>query len=191
MWDGGGNWLSCIHTLLHVDSIRCIITYRLVYPEKVISALVKRTDVSATSPEGLVPLDLTESPVTIRLLLAHGATPNYQQAEKCLPYNLFKDLIDMAINVFILDNQSAGKRTLARLISVVAKGLACLRAYFFWVKGVDRNTAGIIPIDICNKMFGKVTIYDIAGRREYYTGHGAVLHMRFPDWFSVSYPAGS
>ena len=162
--------------MLHVDAIGLIIVCRLVYPEKVISTLVKRADVNAMSLEGLVPLDLTESPVTIRLLLAHGATPNYQQAEKCLPYNLLIDPIDMAINMFIIGNQGVGKSTLAKVISVEAKGLARLRAYFFQVKGVDRNTAGIIPLDLCSKIFGKVTIYDFAGHREYYAGHGAVLH---------------
>ena len=107
----------------NVDGIRHTVTYRLVYPEKVISALVKRADVNVTSPESLVPLDLTESPVTIRLLLEHGATPNYQQAKKCLPYNLLKDPIDMAINMFILGNQGVGKSTLAKMVSVEAKDL--------------------------------------------------------------------
>ena len=140
-----------------------------------ISALVKRADVNVTSPESLVPLDLTESPVTIRLLLEHGATPNYQQAKKCLPYNLLKDPIDMAINMFILGNQGVGKSTLAKMVSVEAKDLLA-RGHTSFGSKVWTETAGIIPINICSKMFSRVTIYDFAGHREYYAGHGAVLH---------------
>lgn len=155
------------------------------YPEKVISVLVKRANVNATTPDNLVPLDLTKSPTTIRLLLAHGATPNYQQAEKCLPHDLLKDQIGMAIKMFILGNPGVGKSTLVKAISVEARGLARIIHYFFRVRGVDVNTAGIIPHDICSNTFGNTTIFDCAGHREYYAGHSAVLHNSMAGFPSI------
>lgn len=137
---------------------------------------MKRADVNAITPDGRVPLDLTDSPTTIRLLLMHGATPNYQQAEKCLPHDLLKDQMGMAVKMFILGNPGVGKSTLTKAISVEAKGLFDrFVQYFFQVKGVNRNTAGIIPHDIHSNIFGKTIVFDCAGQKEYYAGHGAVL----------------
>ena len=44
------------------------------------------------------------------------------------------------------------------------------------VKDVDKQTAGIIPGDICSKALGRLSIYDFAGHKEYYAGHDALLH---------------
>ena len=146
--------------------------------EKVVSALAKRADVNALSPEGLAPLDLVKTPARTRLLLSHGATPNYQQAEKCIPVNLLITTVtvDMAVKILIVGNQGVGKSTLSKSISFEAAGFADLiKAYIFKVKGVETNTAGIIPSDFCSKIFGKVAIYDFAGHREYFAGHSAVI----------------
>ena len=146
------------------------------YHEKVISALVERADVNASSPEGLKPLDLAKSPVMIRLLLTHGATPNYQQAEKCIPMNLLNTTTGLAIKILIVGNQGVGKSTLSKSLSFAATGLADrFLAHIVKVKGVETNTAGIIPSDVNNDIFGKVTIYDFAGHREYFAGHSAVI----------------
>ena len=166
--------------------IHSMILSRLVYQEKVVSSLVKRADVNATTPDGSVPLDLTESSTTIRLLLMHGATPNYQQAEKCLPHDLLKDQMGMAIKIFVLGNPGVGKSTLLKAISVEAKGfLDRIIKYFFQVAGIDRNTAGIIPHDIHSRMFGNATLFDCAGHKEYYAGHGAVLSNSMSGFPSI------
>lgn len=149
---------------------------RLVCHRKVVACLVERADVNAATPDGSVPLDMTESPDIIRLLLKHGATPNYQQAEKCLPHDVLKDQISMAIKIFILGNPGGGKSTLTKALMTEAKNaLARFTRYVFQVRGVARNTAGIIPHDIHSSIFGPTTVYDCAGHKEYYAGHGAVL----------------
>jgi len=43
------------------------------------------------------------------------------------------------------------------------------------VSGVDQKTAGIVPHDIESRKFGRLTVYDFAGQREFYAGHDAVL----------------
>ena len=49
-------------------------------------------------------------------------------------------------------------------------------AYFLGkVSGVDRKTVGIVPHDLENKILGRVTLYDFAGHREFYSGHAALL----------------
>ena len=154
--------------------------------ERVVACLVKRSDVSATTPDGSVPLDMTESPVIIRLLLKHGATPNYEQAEKCLPHNVLKDQINMAIKMFVLGNPGGGKSTLTKALMVEAKsGFARFVRYFFQVRGITRNTAGIIPHDFDSSLFGSTTIYDCAGHKEYYAGHGAVLSNSMAGFPSI------
>ena len=156
------------------------------YHERVVASLVKRADVSAATPDGSVPLDMTESPATIRLLLQYGATPNYEQADKCLPHDLLKDQMSMAIKMFILGNPGGGKSTLAKAILVEAKTpMARFVRYCFQVKGVDTNTAGIIPHDIHSSIFGSITIYDCAGHKEYYAGHGAVLSNSMAGFPSI------
>ena len=151
-----------------------------------VASLVKRADVSAATPDGRVPLDMTESPATIRLLLQYGATPNYEQADKCLPHELLKDQMSMAIKMFILGNPGGGKSTLAKAIMAEGKNpMAYFVHHYFQVKDVDENTAGIVPHDIHNSVFGSITIYDCAGHKEYYAGHDAVLSNSMAGFPSI------
>ena len=41
--------------------------------------------------------------------------------------------------------------------------------------GVDEKTAGIIPHDICNEKYGRVTLLDFAGHKEFHSTHDTVL----------------
>ena len=43
------------------------------------------------------------------------------------------------------------------------------------VSGVKLDTAGVIPLSINSKRLGNITMYDLAGHREYYSSHAAVL----------------
>ena len=43
------------------------------------------------------------------------------------------------------------------------------------VSSIDRNTIGIVPHDLKSEAFGRVTLYDFAGHREFYSGHAALL----------------
>ena len=56
-----------------------------------------------------------------------------------------------------------------------SKGLSMLVNRFVQMTGIDVKTAGIIPHDIHNKKFGRVTLFDFAGQKEFYAGHDALL----------------
>ena len=43
------------------------------------------------------------------------------------------------------------------------------------VSDVDKNTVGIVPHDLESEIFGRITLYDFAGHREFYSGHAALL----------------
>ena len=54
--------------------------------------------------------------------------------------------------------------------------LALLLVFFSGkVSGVDKKTVGIVPHDIESDTFGRITLYDFAGHREFYSGHAALL----------------
>ena len=56
-----------------------------------------------------------------------------------------------------------------------SKGLSFITNRVKKVSNVDQKTAGIVPHDIENKEFGRLTLYDFAGQKEFYAGHDAVL----------------
>ena len=77
------------------------------------------------------------------------------------------------VKVFIVGDPSVGKSTLTaafkKKIGVIA------RIFSGKVSDVDKKTVGIVPHDIESDTFGKVTLYDFAGHREFYSGHAALL----------------
>ena len=87
--------------------------------------------------------------------------------------------------VFVMGNHSVGKSTLVqamrnRLTNTNWFGLFIDQ--FKRVSGVKPDTAGIIPLSIDSKRLGNITMYDLAGQREYYSSHAAVLEK------AVAYP---
>ena len=40
---------------------------------------------------------------------------------------------------------------------------------------MDKKTVGIVPHDVVSDILGRVTLYDFAGHREFYSGHAALL----------------
>ena len=125
---------------------------------------------------GSTPIDLARSTDIIRLLLKKGATPTYDNMDKCFPERLQKEPSDMAIKMFAIGNPGAGKSTLVKSIESEAEGFGSrIASWLMKVKGVDKKTAGIIPHEIISKSLGRVILYDFAGHREYYAGHDALL----------------
>ena len=143
------------------------------------TSLVKspRCDPNIPTEQGQTPLDLATSPKIIQLLLENGATPSYCNMEKCFfPGQFQKDPADMIIKMFVVGDPGAGKSTLVKSIQTEGEGFAYrLLNQLTKVKNVDEKTAGIIPHDINTKAFGRVTLYDFAGHREFYAGHDAIL----------------
>ena len=133
---------------------------------------------NCTTPDKLTSLDLAKSTETMRLLLKHGAVPTYKNAEKATKLFqpvLRKDPEGMSIKLFFLGNPGSGKSTLAKSIAKERKGFKKFVFRFRKVRHVAKNTAGIIPHDIHSKYLGNAIIFDLAGHREFYAGHEAVL----------------
>ena len=80
--------------------------------------------------------------------------------------------------VFVMGNHSVGKSTLVQAIQNRLTSTNCFFLFtdqFKRVSGVKPDTAGIIPLSIDSKRLGNITMYDLAGHREYYSSHAAVL----------------
>ena len=134
------------------------------------------SDPNQPTQSGSTPIDLTRSTDVIRLLLRKGAIPTFGNMDKFFPKRLQKEPSDMAIKIFAVGNPGAGKSTLVKSIEKEAEGFRSrVASRLMKVKGVDENTAGIIPHEIISKSLGRVILYDFAGHREYYAGHDALL----------------
>lgn len=114
----------------------------------------------------------------MRMLLKHGAVPTYENAEKATSLFqplLHKDPEDMSVKLFLLGNPGSGKSTLAKSIIKEKEGFKKFMFRFKKVRHIPKNTAGIIPHDIHSKSLGNAIVFDLAGHREFYAGHEAVL----------------
>ena len=120
-----------------------------------------------------VPLQMTANPEIIKDLIRHGAKTRimYKSYKKALRTN---KPVQPPVKVFVVGNPSVGKSTLTAALkiekSIVARIFSSGR-----VSGVDEKTVGIVPHDLESEVFGRVTLYDFAGYREFYSGHAALL----------------
>ena len=119
-----------------------------------------------------VPLQMTTNPEIIKNLIRHGAKTSimYESHRKHLGTD---KPVQPPVKVFIVGNPSVGKSTLTAALKKKVGVIA--RIFSGKVSGVDRKTVGIVPHDLENKIFGRVTLYDFAGHREFYSGHAALL----------------
>ena len=127
-------------------------------------------DPNSVTRDGTTPLDWTNDPSLIRLLLYHGAKPTSSELS-----HLRDTTADAATNMFIVGNPGAGKSTFIKSFSTSGNAFTRIKHRFAKVTAVEEKTAGIIPCDIEIKGLGRVTAYDFAGHREFYAGHDALL----------------
>ena len=125
-----------------------------------------RCNLNIVTSEGKTPLDMTNDPDLIRVLLDFGANTKISMRH---------NPTDTSINMFVLGNVGAGKSTIVKAISTEAQGFSRLMHLISKVKDVDQKTAGIIPYELQSKALGLLSLYDFAGHNEYYTGHDALL----------------
>ena len=80
-----------------------------------------------------------------------------------------------SVKVFIVGNSGVGKSTLTEALKLEVSSL--IRPFMRKRKviDVDKKTAGIVPHDFESKLYGRVTFYDFAGQREFYSSHVAIL----------------
>ena len=115
---------------------------------------------------------MTTNPRIIKDLIRHGAKTS-------MMYESYQNLlgtdkpVQPPVKIFIVGNPSVGKSTLTaalkKKLGVIARILSGK------VLGVDKKTVGIVPHDLESEIFGRVTLYDFAGHREFYSGHAALL----------------
>ena len=132
-------------------------------------------DPNCTSHNGRTALDFANLHDIIRELLRHGATADYELWRNHLPLNCPCDPAKLAVKAFIVGNPGAGKSTLTKGLQTESKGLSSVMNRVVKVAGVDKKTAGVVPHDIDSKKFGRLTLYDFAGQKEFYASHDAVL----------------
>ena len=134
-------------------------------------------DPNAKNNAGQTPLDLTSTADVIRELIRHGANPQdvYKTHGKVLGKRSSKQPLQTPVKLFMVGNPSAGKSTLTKALQSEAFGLKRITKRIVKVSGVDEKTAGIVPHEFESKTYGRVTLYDFAGQREFYGSHAALL----------------
>ena len=132
-------------------------------------------DPNCTTRDGRTALDFADFPDIIRDMLRHGATAPYNLWKDHLPANCSGNPAKLAVKTFVVGNPGTGKSTLTKSLQTENKGLFSVVNRVVKVAGVDEKTAGVIPHDIDNEEFGRLTLYDFAGQKEFYAGHDAVL----------------
>ena len=116
---------------------------------------------------------------TICEFLLKGANPN----EINIPINTLSEKFQFlsqpyylplcsSAKLYIVGNKAAGKSTLVEALK--------REGQWFWgrvskIKGVEPETAGVIPSTHTSELYGPVTIYDFAGHTEYYASHVSVI----------------
>ena len=121
-----------------------------------------------------MPLELTTNIEIIKEFIRHGANPInvYKKHGKVLGT---KHPLVPPVKVFLVGNPFAGKSTLTAALQNEASALFSVPFRSKKVTGVDERTAGVIPHDFKSKKYGRVTLYDLAGQREFYGSHSALL----------------
>ena len=130
-------------------------------------------DPNVKNNNGEVPLQMTTNPDIIKDLIRYGAQTSimYESTRSALGTN---EPIKPHVKIFVVGNPSVGKSTLTAALKFKLNFVARLFTSG-QVSGVEKKTVGIIPHDIESDIFGRVTVYDFAGHREFYSGHAALL----------------
>ena len=131
-------------------------------------------DPNIKSNSNKVPLQLTTNSEIIKDLIRHGAKTSIMYKsyyKKALGTN---KPLQPPVKVFVVGNPLVGKSTLTAALKTE---IGIFARYFSSrkVSGVDEKTVGIVPHDLEGGHFGRVTLYDFAGHREFYSGHAALL----------------
>ena len=132
------------------------------------------SDIHALNKQGQTPFELTTNVEIIKEFIRHGANPAnvYKKHGKVLGT---KHPFVPPVKVFLVGNPFAGKSTLTAALQNEASALLPVPFRSKKVTGVDERTAGVIPYDFKSKKYGQVTLYDLAGQREFYGSHSALL----------------
>ena len=133
-------------------------------------------DPNLTTRYGSPPLSLTDNTAIIRLLLQHGAQPSdLYKCSSVLPDGSPREAAQSTISVFMVGDKGAGKSTLTKALTTEKTAIARLTARISKVSGVKKRTAGIECQTVHSSRIGHLSIYDLAGHREFHNAHDTVI----------------
>ena len=131
----------------------------------------------AVNNNGETPIQLASDPEIVQGLIQYGANPPnvYKTHGKILGPR--RQPPQSSVKVFVIGNHAVGKTT---LISVIKRELSFMIRTLTPKKKVtnvhvDEKTVGVVPHEFNSKRYGQVTLYDLAGQREFYSGHSCLL----------------
>jgi ankyrin repeat protein/signal recognition particle receptor subunit beta len=139
--------------------------------------------------DGETPIQLASDPEIVRGLIQYGANPPnvYKTHGKILGAK--RQPPQPSVKVFVIGNHAVGKST---LISAIKTELSFMTRTFSSKKkvmNVDEKTVGVVPHEFNSKRCGQVALYDLAGQREFYSGHSCLLknasHSTFTSIFLI------
>ena len=133
----------------------------------------EKCDTTVLDKYGKSAVEYTNDYDILRELFRHGANPSplyhrYILNRRKIPTSFVK--------VFVLGDSGVGKTTLVE--SLQREYLALVRAFIKnqKISEVELKTAGIVPTDFKSKDYGRVTLFDFAGQKQYFGTHEAFLN---------------
>ena len=133
-------------------------------------------DANVTNGKGSPPLSLTHNTAIIRLLLQHGAKAfNLYKYSSLLPDGSPREAAQSTISVFMVGDKGAGKSTLTKALTTEKTAIVRWTGRVSKVSDVKERTAGIENHTVHSSRIGHLSIYDLAGHREFHNAHDTVI----------------
>ena len=133
-------------------------------------------DPNITTGRGSPPLSLTDNTAIIRLLLQHGAEPSdLYKCSSILPDGSPREAAQSTVSVFMVGDKGAGKSTLTKALTTEKAAIVRWTGRVSKVSGVKERTAGIETHTVHSSRIGHLSIYDLAGHREFHNAHDTVI----------------
>ena len=133
-------------------------------------------DPNFTTRDGSPPLSLTHNTAIIRLLLQHGAKAfDLYKYFPLLPDGCPREAAQSTVSVFMVGDKGAGKSTLTKALTTEKTAIVRWTGRVSKVSGVKERTAGIETHTVHSSRIGHLSIYDLAGHREFHNAHDTVI----------------
>ena len=167
-WDANSSCNSIGDTALHLSVKH--------YEHRLVCFLLSeaKCDPNSKNFNDETPLQVTNDAEIINDLIRYGSNPNnvYKLYGKSIK---LKKPLEPPVKIFIVGNSGVGKSTLTEALKIEVPLLTRAFSTRRRVSDVDEKTAGIVPHNFKSKNYGRVTLYDFAGHREFYSSHAAFL----------------